>query len=54
MIFRMVKASIHRDSIISLYRGGVSAPDIQKRLGVNKTVVYRTIQRFAELGTVAD
>lgn len=53
-IFRMVKRSDNRSSIISLYQNSIPAREICRRLKVCKSVVYRTIERYNELGSTND
>ncbi|VDL80074.1 unnamed protein product, partial [Nippostrongylus brasiliensis] len=50
----MVKRSCHRVTIIQLHRRGLSAREIHRRLGVHRSVIYRTIKRYKDLGTEAD
>ncbi|WKY11750.1 hypothetical protein Q1695_003372 [Nippostrongylus brasiliensis] len=50
----MVKRSCHRVTIIQLHCRGLSAREIHRRLGVHRSVIYRTIKRYKDLGTEAD
>ena len=50
----MVKASIHRKSIIALHQKGIRQNDIVSRLSVSKSFVSETISRFKALGTTLD
>ena len=52
--YRMVKPSIHRESIIHLHKNGLSEREISNRLTVRRNVLYKTIQRFNELGNSGD
>ena len=49
-----MKPSIHRQSIVNLYKQRLSAREIHRRLGVRLNVIYKTIQRYNELGTQED
>ena len=49
-----MKPSIHRQSIINLYKQRLSAREIHRRLGVRLNVIYKTIRRYTELGTDED
>uniref|UniRef100_A0A7I4YZ41 Helix-turn-helix domain-containing protein n=1 Tax=Haemonchus contortus TaxID=6289 RepID=A0A7I4YZ41_HAECO len=50
----MVKPSCLRSAIITFHLQGVSAREIHQRLGVHRSVIYRTIKRYRELGTEDD
>ncbi|VDO28863.1 unnamed protein product [Haemonchus placei] len=50
----MVKPSCYRFSIIKLHLQGVSASEIHQHLGVHRSVIYRTIKLYKELGTEDD
>ncbi|VDL81180.1 unnamed protein product [Nippostrongylus brasiliensis] len=50
----MVAPSPKRGAIIMLHHAGMAVVKISKRLNVNRSVVWRTIKRFEELGTMAD
>ncbi|EYC39473.1 hypothetical protein Y032_0655g1201 [Ancylostoma ceylanicum] len=50
----MVRPSIHRSSIIALYGRGVKAQAISQRLGIHRSVVYKTIKWYKTLGTEND
>nr|CDJ96472.1 transposase [Haemonchus contortus] len=50
----MVKPSCHRSAIITFHLQGISAREIHQRLGVHRSVIYRTIKRYRELGTEDD
>ncbi len=38
-------------SIVSLYCGGMSVPDINMKLGVPKSTIYYQIKKFEKTGT---
>ncbi|VDL79151.1 unnamed protein product [Nippostrongylus brasiliensis] len=50
----MVAPSPKRGAIIMSHHAGMAVVKIAKRLNVNRSVVWRTIKRFEELGTMAD
>ncbi|PIC20539.1 hypothetical protein B9Z55_025705 [Caenorhabditis nigoni] len=50
----MTSSNIHRATIIDLFKRGISRNEICKRIGISRHVVYRTIKRFTEIGTLSD
>ncbi|RCN46082.1 hypothetical protein ANCCAN_07854 [Ancylostoma caninum] len=50
----MVRSSVHRSTIITLHQDGVSSREIARRLGLCRSVVFKTIRRFKDLGTSKD
>ncbi|CAO4377463.1 unnamed protein product [Caenorhabditis nigoni] len=50
----MAKPSVHRSSIIELYKDGEKPYKIANRLRIARSTVNRTIQRFEDTGTVKD
>lgn len=50
----MMKRSCHRASLVVLYCQCFSAHDIHHRLGIHRSVIYRSIRRYEDLGTEGD
>ncbi|KAK6046350.1 hypothetical protein COOONC_16144 [Cooperia oncophora] len=50
----MVKPSPDRSAIVRLHKAGRPPATIAKHLGIHRSVVYRTLQRYRDLGGLQD